>query len=135
MERTTKIIPTEVFEWVKVKTTTKSVKTINKSVCVSSRKEQECVEVIAEFKDKDYTFYVPVEDIRSFESNHDYRTARLYHEDGTRVMGTWRHGRTGEKKHIEPVCYNLEGKYIIAVADYNSGFIRNNHKYLLRINS
>lgn len=131
---TTKIIPTEVFEWTKVKTTTKSGKTINKSVRVSFPKEQECVEVITDFKDKDYTFYIPVEDIKEFESNPVFHTARLYNADGTRVMGTWRHGLTGEKMHVEPVCYNLEGKYIIAVADYNYGFIRNNHKYLLKIN-
>lgn len=130
---TTKILPLEEFEWVKIKTPNKNGKMVSKSVCVPFIQEKECVEIITEFKGKEYTFYTPVDEIKDFERNPAFFTAILYNVDGARVMGSWRHGRTGEKRHIEPVCYNLAGKHIIDVADYNYGMIRNNHKYLLKI--
>lgn len=130
---TTKILNTEDFEWVKIKTTNKNGKTIAQRVRVSFTKEQECVEIIAKFKGEEYTFYTPVTEIKDFEREPAMYTAILYNEDGTRAMGVWRHGLTGEKRHIEPICYNLADKCIKAVADYNWGMIRNNHKYLLKI--
>lgn len=136
---TTKIINTEVYEWTKVPTTTKSGRTINKSVRVSTREEQECAEVFTEFKGKDYTFYVPVAEIKKYEeADYDdryfFRIVRLYHADGERVMGVWQHGRQGQKRYTEPVLYDLKSAQVISVADYMYGQFKDNNKYLLKIN-
>ena len=136
---TTKIINTEVYEWTKVPTTTKSGRTINKSVCVSTREEQECAEIFTEFNGKDYAFYVPVAEIKEYEEADYYdrdscRNVRIYHANGDRVMGVWQHGRYGSKRHIEPVLYDLRTAEVISVTDYMWGNFKDNNKYLLKIN-
>lgn len=95
--------------------------------------------VLFTFNSKDYEFFIKDEDVRHNEernANDPYfkvHNVVLYRENGERVIGLWRHGRTGQKMHEHPIVYNTKSNDIETIRDYHNGMMRNTQRYLLKI--
>ena len=96
--------------------------------------------VLVTFNRKDYEFFIKDEDVRNNEEwnaddRHGFKfySVLMYRENGERVIGLWKHGRTGQKLHEHPIVYNTKDNEIEEVREYHSGCLRNREKYLVKI--
>lgn len=89
-----------------------------------------------EFKFKGVEFFGYIKDLSPevFGSITSY-TKVIYKNNNTSeiLKGFWKHGRTGTKKYLEPVLYNIMTQKVELVYSYHSGSLRQDIKYLLEI--
>lgn len=89
-----------------------------------------------EFKFKGVEFFGYIKDLSPvvFGSITIY-TKVVYKNNNTNeiLKGFWKHGRTGTKKYLEPVLYNIMTQEVELVNSYHSVSLRPDRKYLIEI--
>lgn len=129
----TKTLPIPQFEWHFGQAKTRTGRISKKRVLVNSMisETQECVKFHVTGCGVEMDVWVPMNNMKAERSS----TSCCYREDGTKVMGIWKHGQYGNTRHEEPLLVDWKTGHIIYMADYHDGNIRDSKKFLVGIPS
>ena len=100
----------------------------------------EMIGLTVDYRGAEHTVYVDARRIDKIVNNdpsqklffYDYIMA-AYDENGNRVMGIWKHGRTGAKRYTEAVTIDVRNNSIVEAREYHYGLIRPTLEYLCKV--